>query len=666
MSYPESHFLHQRDPQLHTSGPVGLAVNSAKQAGERIPNEPPHKINAYLGSLARHSLIAEIPEDDPIKASKLLQRRKKQIEARVIKPGAIPDNFWQTQVRAARELGHGDIEVTDELIQEATRVLQTDQRESLRDWVDYLADKDSNYPTWFKYFVLSGVTKLADYDKDKGQFPRRSKSTTDPFPGLNREALAYVYDKLGNHLDDKEPDNAELAQLLEHANFAKLYAHSLAEIGFADPELLKERRGSWAKYDQSENPTDIRRLSDSLKGYGTGWCTAGEGYARTQLAAGDFYVFYSKDKDGIDRVPRVAIRMEDGQVAEVRGIIGGGQNAGPAENNRQELEVEMIDIAMAKLKDLPGGEAYTQKADDMRRLTELERRLKMAPQAPLSHAELSFLYEIDHQIQGFGYDRDPRIDEIRSGRGKLDYPELKNLLRENLPQQIEASLHAANVVIDQLNALGGRHEQLVPLHRAEIEKILGSKLEEWAGNGSLEWCVEQMVENGGRLSLLATPNVLATPEQIISLAKNFGQEQPHETYVYDELYGQYSAEELSGPLVIDANVKLSLIPSASDKKLYGDVQRQRATFQDQRNANPSLRVPSVLEAITYWQTLRASGDKLDDYGAFDKTYIRHFDLPEQRFGDWSCVPFSYVSYDGKPDLYYSDAENDHYGRLAVG
>jgi hypothetical protein len=56
----------------------------------------------------------------------------------------------------------------------------------------------------------------------------------------------------------------------------------------------------------------------------------------------------------------------------------------------------------------------------------------------------------------------------------------------------------------------------------------------------------------------------------------------------------------------------------------------------------SARVPSLLDAVTYWYTLRAQGDKLDDSSAFDKTYIRHFDLEPQTVGGWQFVPCSYV------------------------
>lgn len=405
-------FLHQKNQQLHSSGPVEFAAHQARIDGEQIPNEPVFKIEAYLAKLAGHSLIAEVPEDQPVVAGHLLERQRRQIEKRVIAVDQIPASYWETRRRAAREQGHGDIEIDTEFKEQAAEVLQADQRESLRDWVDYLTSKDAQYPVWFKYYTINGVTRLSDYDKDKGQFPRRSSSTTDPFPALNREALSYVYDKINEQVAGILPEDQEAAKIISGGNFAKLYALSLQEIGFADPELLKETKGEWVKYTQSENPKDVSRLSNSLKGYGTGWCTAGEGYARTQLADGDFYVFYSLDKDNVARVPRIAIRMEDDFVAEVRGIVGGGADVGPVGNARQEIEPALIDTAMEKVKDLPGGEYYLAIADNMKQLTDIDNRVKAG--AELTDEDLYALYVSD--MMGFGYGEDPRVEELLEGR----------------------------------------------------------------------------------------------------------------------------------------------------------------------------------------------------------------------------------------------------------
>jgi hypothetical protein len=75
-----------------------------------------------------------------------------------------------------------------------------------------------------------------------------------------------------------------------------------------------------------------------LNGYRTGWCTA-TGSAPYQLQAGDFYVFYSTNRKGEDKVPRIAIRMEGDRVAEIRGI-----------DAQQELEQDLVETMEEKAK----------------------------------------------------------------------------------------------------------------------------------------------------------------------------------------------------------------------------------------------------------------------------------------------------------------------------
>jgi hypothetical protein len=194
--------------------------------------------------------------------------------------------------------------------------------------------------------------------------------------------------------------------LLQSANFGKLYSHAVLKLQPVTPEQKQNIEGSWTKYERSDDPRTARRLAGSLQGHGTGWCTAGESTAETQLKNGDFYVYYTQDEDAKDTVPRVAIRMQGGKVAEVRGI-----------NHSQELEPVMTDIAMERLQDLPGGEEYTQKAEDMKQLTVLERKLTENPEAELSREEVTFLYELERPIYGFGYEKDPRVGELAGKRG---------------------------------------------------------------------------------------------------------------------------------------------------------------------------------------------------------------------------------------------------------
>jgi hypothetical protein len=112
-----------------------------------------------------------------------------------------------------------------------------------------------------------------------------------------------------------------------------------------------------------------------------------------------------------------------------------------------------------------------------------------------------------------------------------------------------------------------------------------------------------------------------------------------------------------------------LIPSRVDSEIsYKSVTEQVRLLRERQASRPELsaRVPSLLDAVTYWYSLRAGGDKLDDSSAFVKTYIRHFDLEPKTVGRWPIVPYSCVSGVGRPYLDYSGVGDVYGARLAVG
>ena len=90
---------------------------------------------------------------------------------------------------------------------------------------------------------------------------------------------------------------------------------------------------------------------------------AGESTAQAQLQGGDFYVYYSNDNGGEPTVPRVAIRMEAGNIAEVRGVA-------PDQN----LDSYIAPVVQEKLEEFPDGKAYQKKVADMKQLTEIDSR----------------------------------------------------------------------------------------------------------------------------------------------------------------------------------------------------------------------------------------------------------------------------------------------------
>ncbi|MEK7097810.1 MAG: hypothetical protein AAB906_03110, partial [Patescibacteria group bacterium] len=197
-----------------------------------------------------------------------------------------------------------------------------------------------------------------------------------------------------------EEEKKEFEQLLQGENFGKLYAWALEKTAVPPQEGLENTQGKWVKYPQN---SDHLPLVESLQGHGTNWCTAGESTAQAQLKGGDFYVYYSLDKKGKPTLPRAAIRMQGNQIGEVRGIA-----------KEQNLDPQIGGVVQEKLQEFPDGPKYEKRAGDMKLLTEIEQKTKQ--NQLLTKNELLFLYEVNSKIEGFGYQRDPRIKELRADR----------------------------------------------------------------------------------------------------------------------------------------------------------------------------------------------------------------------------------------------------------
>lgn len=406
MSIENPDFLKEKY-NLHTSPEVESAADRTEaRTGEPVPQDPAARIQNYL---ERFTGILE--REDPHKRERGIEAVKRVLHDKfVIKPEEIPEGYFENQRRIAREQGHGDIEISPEMRIQHSEVIITDQETTLDTWIDYLSSKDAPYPDWLKYYAIRSVLGMGAYDKETHQFAKRSKGTTKPFPDLNREALAYVLDVLdkkyaGEGIDLsslEDQDRTRLEKLLEGENFAKLYAFAIDKVTPASKEALESVEGQWVKYDQG---SDHMPLARSLQGHGTGWCTMGESTAEAQLKNGDFYVFYSLDQQGQPTIPRVAIRMEEGGIAEVRGVA-----------DEQNLDPAIAPVVEAKLREFPDGSFFAKKTADMKQLTEIDQAVKSGKS--LAREQLRFLYELDTKIEGFGYHQDPRIPELLNQRNR--------------------------------------------------------------------------------------------------------------------------------------------------------------------------------------------------------------------------------------------------------
>ncbi|MBM2820244.1 MAG: hypothetical protein HW405_4 [Candidatus Berkelbacteria bacterium] len=420
-------FLHQKNPKLYTSGPVEHEIERQKIAGETVPPKPANKIAEWL-EVIEHTHTEH--QDDPRVAERL---KNYYHDNYVIKPEDIPESTFLLEQRIARNEGHGTVEITDEFRERKTQQIITDQKVSLDKWFDYLTSEDAVYPMWAKYWAFTSMLQMGAFVKEEqgeseekkefAHFNARDKNkntTTASFPTLNPRALAMAIGVMQSKLEqgqkpknEREPvantstklDNPSFQQLLSTENFSKLYAQFLIEMPEYSIQGLRETRGHWVKYDKGSDP---KPLVDSLDGYPLEWCTANIDTARTQLQGGDFYVYYSINEVGQAVIPRLAIRMQDNKIAEnPRGI---------AQN--QNIDPYIGEVLDRKLNEFPDKSEFQKKASDMKQMTRIHRKHEDGQQ--LTQAELVFLYELNAPIEGFGYEKDPRVAELRNQRNSRE------------------------------------------------------------------------------------------------------------------------------------------------------------------------------------------------------------------------------------------------------
>ncbi len=416
---------------LHNAPEVEKAAERTEQQSEKkLPNDPNVRIQNYLNRLERLVLDPEKEQERKTMGGesrpRALSLLREMVMNKYVRPNKekMAEGAARVEERAARELGIEANYGAEELEQRGEIAVE-DLEKSLDNWISYLSDANEPYPVWFRYYVFRNILDLGDYDKDKGEFTKRSEGTIRLFPEIDRGALGYVEDIIEAAKDpatlqrlrtaqettgtpDEQIITKEKATNFAKLSFAKQYAEGIKQAGEITSEMREETGGKWIKYQKG---TDATALWASLQNKGTAWCTKGLGTAEAQLRGGDFYVYYTNDKQGKPAIPRIAIRMQEDSIGEVRGVADTDQN----------LEGNMAEIAKDKMKELPGSERYLKASADMKHLTIIEKKSKSDQE--LTKDDLIFLYEIDSPIEGFGYQKDPRIKELRDKRNpKEDAP----------------------------------------------------------------------------------------------------------------------------------------------------------------------------------------------------------------------------------------------------
>ncbi len=544
---------------LHTAPEVERAVRRKKAQGTQIENKPLPRVQVYLDRLSKALNPQELENHDGFdRRERNLRMLKSALHKNsVIKPEDIPESYWQERKISAPEQKEKEAETIAE-----------DQVASLDLWADYLASDEIDYPLWLRYYALRGALGMGSYEKENLAFSKRDKSTVAPFPDLNSEALAIVLEavekrqssewkntdqeirrisneqkRFGGEARKLEKENKtseaasvklkaeeaqrniadlverqeqllrsvypfphgnqnELTGLLEESNFDQLYSWTLGDLAKKQETNLQVTDGEWVLYSQDSDPTI---LVQSLRGRDTGWSTVGESTAKKYLSQGDMHVFYSLDASGKPTIPRVSIKMKGGAIQQVRGIAGG-----------QNLDTYITNVAKEKLHGFDDGESLEKRLLDTDRLGHIEHKIKT--QETLDSDELRFLYEIDSPIEGFGYQRDPRIRELRNTRDKkADALVVFNCEEGQIARNLQDIREGTQVYIGPLvKGIFEKTEEAgvkylyteFPEHRVELDSLV-------TGGKSKQELEQELRQEGIKISIPAE-QMLRNPEFITS------------------------------------------------------------------------------------------------------------------------------------------------------
>lgn len=140
----EKSFLNEKYPDLDKSPEVESAARRARVREGKRAKDSNESIDTYLGRLEE---IFREPEEgerqtlkgEPIREQRINILKSKLHELFVIKGDDVPEGYFALQQKIAREQGHGDVEITDDMRKQMNETIIHDQEQSLDNWVDFSA-----------------------------------------------------------------------------------------------------------------------------------------------------------------------------------------------------------------------------------------------------------------------------------------------------------------------------------------------------------------------------------------------------------------------------------------------------------------------------------------------------------------------------------------------
>lgn len=313
----------------------------------------------------------------------------------VIKEKDIPESYFKSYIERAQREGK---EFTLEDKEQIKQKVIYDQKRTLDEWIDYFLYGNGRFFEMYKQFwAFQGLQKLGNLNKETMTFGKKNKNTVNPIASLDEAALEKAINLMERYISDGCVID-DIKEGFNSYNFKKLYEYSLKAV--LKNRENKTTEGIWKKYGKD---SDYKALMNDIRGSYTGWCTERDSWAKDYLSKGDMYIYYTKDVNGNYVQPRLAIRVVDNDIVEVRGTEA-----------NQNVELSLFDVLHEKMKEFNFSEEFFRKEVNMKCLTLIDKKIKNGIE--LDNEELSFIYQINGVVESFGQDVDPRLRQIIMNR----------------------------------------------------------------------------------------------------------------------------------------------------------------------------------------------------------------------------------------------------------
>lgn len=196
---------------------LNLVFKDMKDTIKSDTSDPSQRIMEYLERL-EHSQKEALSDEN-----KRVLLRSFYYDKYIIKK--LPESYIKYRKGFFHDLGLSDKEEITE--QDKALVLgcvKNEQKQSLDNLLDFLSSEDTPYPTWFKYYIFQGVTKVGTFYPILGDFTKRSASTTAPFISVDENVISQMYGLVSKYLSDEDLSNEEQEIISTGLNFRNLYS----------------------------------------------------------------------------------------------------------------------------------------------------------------------------------------------------------------------------------------------------------------------------------------------------------------------------------------------------------------------------------------------------------------------------------------------------------